>query len=316
MKRKVIQLAGKTSVISLPKKWVEKYKISKGDELEIEEKANKIIISTRKAVNIDSTEIDITDMPKQLIEVCIKGAYKAGYEEIKLKFKNTETKDLKLKTNVSVYSVIRAQVDKLVGIEIISSSENHCIIKEITTTSEKEFDNLLRRIFLLILEMGEESFNAVKELKKIDLYDKHDTIEKLIYYCLRLLAKYGYYDYKKTTLLYNYLTQLEEIIHVYRYLTKEFFYFNKKVKKEVLELFSDTNKTFRLAYEIFYSYDPAKINTFYSLRREIFEKNTEIFLKDKKIERHEIILLTRLVVIVVNTLNLVEISLAMRIDDK
>jgi phosphate uptake regulator len=316
MKRKVIQLAGKTSVISLPKKWVERYGISKGDELEIEEKANNIIISTKKSLSIESIEIDVTEMPKQLIEVCIKGAYKAGYEEIKLKFKNNETRDLKLKNTVSVYSVIRAQVDKLIGIEIISSTENYCIIKEITTTDEKEFDNIMRRIFLLILEMGDESYNAIKELKKIELYDKHDTIEKLIYYCLRLLSKYGYYDYKKTTLVYNYLAQLEEIIHVYRYLTKEFFYFNKPVKKEVLEMFSKTNKTFRLTYEIFYSYDREKINTAYSLRRDIFEENNEMFMKNKKLERHEIILLTRLVVIVVNTLNLLEISLAMKIKNE
>ncbi|MGB9748920.1 MAG: AbrB/MazE/SpoVT family DNA-binding domain-containing protein [Candidatus Woesearchaeota archaeon] len=314
MKRKVIQLAGKTSVISLPKKWVEKYKISKGEELEIEEKANSLVISTKKPISIESIELDVTDMSKQLIEVCIKGAYKAGYEEIKLKFKNKETRDLKLKNNVPVYSAIRAQVDKLIGIEIISSTENYCLIKEITTTNEKEFDNIMRRIFLLILEMGNESYNAIKELKQIQLYDKHDTIEKLIYYCLRLLSKYGYYDYKKTTLLYNYLTQLEEIIHVYRYLTKELFYFSKPVRREVLEIFSKINQTFRLAYEIFYTYNSDKINSIYSLRREIFEKNNEMFLKNKNLERHEIILLTRLVVIIVNTLNLLEISLVMKIE--
>jgi len=316
MKRKVIQLAGKTSVISLPKKWVEKYGIKRGDELEIEERANNLVISTQRPLSMESIDIDVTEMPKQLIEVSIKGAYKAGYEEIKLIFKNRETRDLKLKTNIPVYNVIKAQVDKLIGIEIISNSENFCIIKEITSTNEKEFDNIMRRIFLLVLDMGEESYNAIKNLKPIDLYDKHDTIEKLIYYCLRLLSKYGYHDYRKTNLLYNYLTQLEEIIHVYRYLTKEFFYFNKKTRNEVLEMFAKTNKTFRLAYEVFYSYNTEKINLMYSLRRELFEKNNDLILKNKKIEKHEAILLTRLVVIVVNTLNLLEISLAMKIENK
>ena len=45
MKRKVIQIADSTQLISLPRKWAQKFNIKKGDELEVEEHDNKIVVS-------------------------------------------------------------------------------------------------------------------------------------------------------------------------------------------------------------------------------------------------------------------------------
>jgi len=48
MKRKIIQLAGKTMVVSLPAEWIRKFKVNKGDEVELKEEGKRIIINTDK----------------------------------------------------------------------------------------------------------------------------------------------------------------------------------------------------------------------------------------------------------------------------
>ena len=45
MKRKLIQLSTSTNVISIPTTWLRKNNLSKGAELDLEEKDNRIIIS-------------------------------------------------------------------------------------------------------------------------------------------------------------------------------------------------------------------------------------------------------------------------------
>ena len=65
MKRKVIQLAGKTSVISLPSKWVQQQGIKKGDELEIKEEGSKIIVSSEKGSILQNIQVDLSDLDRR-----------------------------------------------------------------------------------------------------------------------------------------------------------------------------------------------------------------------------------------------------------
>ena len=59
MKRKVIQIANSTQLISLPRKWSLQFGIKKGDELEVEEKGSQIIVSTEKGVKNKKIKITV-----------------------------------------------------------------------------------------------------------------------------------------------------------------------------------------------------------------------------------------------------------------
>jgi len=48
MRRKVIQIADSTQLVSLPRKWALKHGIKKGDELNIEEKGSELLVSVEK----------------------------------------------------------------------------------------------------------------------------------------------------------------------------------------------------------------------------------------------------------------------------
>ena len=59
MKRKIIQLAGKTHVVSLPSKYVKKYGLKKGDEVDVEERGAQIVLSHGRETAIEKVTIDL-----------------------------------------------------------------------------------------------------------------------------------------------------------------------------------------------------------------------------------------------------------------
>ena len=67
IKRKVIQIANSTQLISLPRKWSQQYGINKGDEVNVDEQRSKIIISIEKAAELKSVEIDVTGLDRTTI---------------------------------------------------------------------------------------------------------------------------------------------------------------------------------------------------------------------------------------------------------
>ncbi|MFQ5475181.1 MAG: AbrB/MazE/SpoVT family DNA-binding domain-containing protein, partial [Candidatus Nanoarchaeia archaeon] len=89
MKRSVIQLAGKTQVISLPSKWVKKHGIKKGDALEVSEKRNALICSTSKQVYHNQTKINISGLGPMAKRI-IAAIYKAGFEEIEVAYSSAK----------------------------------------------------------------------------------------------------------------------------------------------------------------------------------------------------------------------------------
>ena len=64
MKRKVIQIANSTQLISLPREWAKKYNIKKGDELEIEAKGNKLEICCEKDIELENISINISGLDR------------------------------------------------------------------------------------------------------------------------------------------------------------------------------------------------------------------------------------------------------------
>ncbi|MFC1775182.1 AbrB/MazE/SpoVT family DNA-binding domain-containing protein, partial [Nanoarchaeota archaeon] len=87
MKRKVIQLAGKTHVISLPSDWVKKYGIKKSDELDVREKHNTLMVSTEQDINVpQKTTVDISGLNEEFIKSIISVLHKVGYDEVEFFF--------------------------------------------------------------------------------------------------------------------------------------------------------------------------------------------------------------------------------------
>ena len=62
MKRKVIQIAGSTQLVSLPRKWAKEHNVRKGDEVDVQENGNTVIVTVGNLNMVEKAEIDITNL--------------------------------------------------------------------------------------------------------------------------------------------------------------------------------------------------------------------------------------------------------------
>lgn len=84
------------------------------------------------------------------------------------------------------------------------------------------------------------------------------NINKLANFCLRILNKKGYKDYKKTPTVYFIIISLEHLADYYKdfaeYITKG----KVKLDKKDIELFNEIQNIFKIYKEIFHEFDDKK----------------------------------------------------------
>ncbi len=305
IKRKVIQIANSTQLISLPRKWSLKYNIQKGDELDVEEQGNKILIGTEKGFKLEKVDLDINNLEPMILR-CIVALYKRGIDEIKIIFDNPEL----------IKSIQVAIGKEAVGYEITEQSKNYCIIKHVSGELE-EFDPLLRRTFLLLISMAEESLEAIKKgeferLKSIAFLEEANN--RFTTTCRRMLNKKGYGDNRNLGPLYYIIEELENIADQYKYLCTNLPNIkNKKINKEILSVYQQVNDVVKNFYEFYYKFNKEKLVTIGKQRKMIVAKILDLF--EKKLEHPNTMLLHYLFTILQRTFCLVGPYLVMRIDE-
>lgn len=271
MKRKVVLHGPSTLTISLPANWVKKFNIKKGEELDVVEHGKELRINTN-SITFEKKQIDLENL-ERLGRSYVTSSYRQGYDEIDFTYGDSNY----IKT---IQNIITRETT---GFEIIRQYGNSCTIKDLTGHSRDEFNTALRRIWLLLLDLSNESLVAIKknnpkELKNIKLMDY--SINKFSNYCLRILIKKSHYDFKKTPLYYYFVKSLEEIADQYKDLCNFHSENLKKIDKDLLELFDKTNSHLNSLYELFYKYDKQKIE---ELFRETKLTNNEISDSDNKL---------------------------------
>jgi phosphate uptake regulator len=272
MKRKVIQIADSTQLVSLPRKWAIKHGIKKGDELEVEEQLNKIIVSTKKIEPCKDVEVDISDMDRDSLQFLIRALYKNGYDEIKLKSNTPFIPHIRLKKELKTIDIISQEISRLPGMDIFSHNEKYCIIKNITDDSPKAIENMLRRVFILILETMNDFHEGFKSNNKSILESiqlKHDNITKFYTYSQRILHKFGYKDLEKNDVLYHILEVLDEIEDQIKFSSRLLLRLNIKASNSALKIDKMIIDSFEMYYKLFYNFKLKDIFNITSNRYEI-----------------------------------------------
>ena len=293
LKRKVIQIANSTQLISLPRKWSIKYGIKKGDELEVEENGNKVILHTEKGFATDKVELDVTDL-EIMTQRCVHALYKKGADEIKLTFIHPEL----------IESVQSALGKEAVGFEITEQGPNYCIIKHVSGELQ-EFDSVLRRVFLVLISMADGSLDAIKKkdfsaLKSIALLEESNN--RFTTSCRRFINKIGYKDARKTGPFYYIIENMENLADQYKYLCNYLYKLRDKkvtIGKDILEIYDKMNEMLRNFYELFYKFDKSKLVSMAQSRKEIVEKAYIIFEKNKnpwdRVLMHHLLTITQMI---------------------
>ncbi len=264
MKRKVIQLAGKTHVISLPSKWVKNYNIKKGEELEIEELGNHILIKPEKSeTEQKKISFNIDKLDERTFRYTISALHKLGYDEITLHFEKPKHKE----------AIQHLLQNLLLGFIVIEQTSKKVVLKNVSNEIESEFNPTLRRAFLVTLSLANSSLEMMSSKQFTDLnslLNLESSNNQLTSFCLRLMNKGFYKEQDKKLFLATIIWNLEKIADEYKEICINFSSHNKEINKELLKIYKEVNNFLNEYYELIYKFSAEKVNEL------VLKKNTII----------------------------------------
>jgi|SRR3989344_1006388 len=293
MKRKVIQLAGKTSVVSLPSKWVKKYNVKKGEELDlIENDKGELLIRTSSLESRKSITLDIKDFNKRSIFYAMSALHKSGYDEIILFYYNKEQIE-------AINELLRVL---LLGFVMVEQTTKKIVLRSVTNDISLEFDSTLRRAFLVTLSLADSSLDYIKDknFKSLgSLINLENTNNQLTSFCLRLINK-GLYSNENTQFISIVIWSLEKIADEYKYICNNLLNNDTEINLNLLSIYQETNEFLKNYYELFYKFSIEKLNLLSDKKSQILNLMSELELKNA----NEINLLNHLNTIIAKTSDL------------
>ncbi len=275
MKRKVIQIAGSTQLVSLPRQWAKAHNIARGQEIDVMEDGNRVIISSESEAVTEDVEINISNLGS-MIPRCISAFYKRGVDSLRLTYSDPALVGL----------VNEALAKDTVGFEILEQGENYCVIKHVAG-SPSEFDSILKRIFLLLNTTSDECISAFKKENYIllkNLAFLEEANNRFTTSCMRYLNKMGRAEgFNKVGPIYHIIEELEQLADQYKYICQHFSNLGKdkvKLRKEALDLFERANKLVRIYSDTFYKLDNDKIVFIKEERNKIVDEAHTLLKKN------------------------------------
>jgi phosphate uptake regulator len=248
MRRKIIQIAESTQLISLPRKWAKLHGIKKGDELEIEEQGSKLIVSTTHEGEIKKGVLDLRDQPK-LKRRSICAAYLKGYDELEILYSKPE-----------YIQIIQTVLPEFTGYEIVKQDKNSCVIKQISKPTAEEFENVFNRLWLLLHDTCQTLVDGLNKQDPDQLQSlpfREVSINKFANFCRRIVNKGGYSAAELNSSIYFILMSLEFLGDEYKDLSK-YLLSEKKFDKNLASLLAQINELYENVYRVFKTHNRMK----------------------------------------------------------
>ena len=273
MMRKVSLIGPSSLMVSLPSRWVKQWSVKKGDEVAITEKGKSLTVNLQKSTESSKVVLDVTSVGI-FNKNFISDAYKAGYDELVVKGINN-----------SIFEAIQERTSDLLGYEIMEQSESICVIRMVAKEVEEEFENILRKTFINLIEMSRECVLCV-ENKRFERLQNVRNLEKAnnkyTDFCLRILNKHGAKNPNHTTFLYAIIRDLEKIGDEYKHICDVMLKDKTNaISPNVIKLFKNVNGYMDLFYAMFYKMRQEKVRRLYTQREEL-RKEGLMLLKAKK----------------------------------
>jgi len=304
MKRKIIKQAHNSLTITLPSEWTKQFNLKPGDEINLLEKNNGLFISTERKEEKLKAEIDISDFDIPTIWKYFMGVYREGYDEILVKFKpgialenpykflTQHRLDIRYKKEREKRPISRALqgfVDRFIGFEIIEHGKDFILIKDMGELTSREFDNSLRRVFLLVQQMAEETLEAIKTNNPNILIHIHDVdinLDKFHDYCIRVLNKIGIKESRKSSLYFSTLYLLEMLGDEFKNIATHLICdFPKSKFKHIEKIAESVKEQIDTYYNLFYNFSEEKIKRISKLDKEIYLHVPDMYKKANEDEK-------------------------------
>lgn len=259
MKRKLVKQGVRALTITLPAPWVEKHHLHQGDEIELVETEDSLLLTTEQRKPIKEITVDVSGLIPRMADRFMARAYQKGYDKITVKF---DTPELML--------AVKNKIQELMGFEILNIDKNMIEAQVVAQHLDLDFDTLLRRAMLLLMDMARTCHDSWKSGDKQSLeniFHQDFDVNRFTYFCLRELNKNQTFASFGRSIIYYLIESLEDLGDELKALGK--LLSGMKQDKEILALLEKMNELFRMSYEFFYKPEKKKAVKAFLLVKEI-----------------------------------------------
>jgi len=286
--RKLIKLGNSSFAIALPKSWVDKSGLKKGESIFLEENGRGEITVKPKAdekANHKETSVNAENKDPEELKRELRTAYVRGYTSLHIKgIKGKEDK-----------KVLKEIVKSLIGFELVDINEKEIKAQDFFSMTDanltnfiRRIDNNLREIFEIVIDETKKTKINTQKIKEIEEIDK--DINKFYFLCSRIFLRGIDNPSTLTTLkttgisLFNdwwISFNLESLADSIKYFFKAL-HKSDEIKKndELIKIISRLQESYILCMESFYKKDVDLAEKSINQTREIKEEILELEKKE------------------------------------
>ena len=178
--RKLISFGKSSFIISIPKNWVQKNGLKKGDLVYIEEKSSELVLYPKEPAKQEVKEILINADRKSFEDLHseIVTAYLNNYGLIRIEGHSLKNESREIK-NV---------IHNLMGMEIIEETSSLIVAKDLLDIKEVSIEKLIRRMDIVARSMLEDSIETfdLKDNSK-SIYERDTDVNRLAFLARRVM---------------------------------------------------------------------------------------------------------------------------------
>lgn len=275
MKRKLVKQGQNALTVTLPSDWVKKHSLKPGDDVEVVEKNESIIVNPKVHIVGKRVEFNIDVNNRWYIGQVVRHCYFSGYKEVLIRFKDK-----------SVLKTIRERVNQLLGFEIVDINVDSCLIRNISLELDEEFDSLYRKVFLLTKNLFDMLIKSEYDLDMV--MSTYNDIMKFALFCRRVLIKE--LDNKKKfnnyILLQRWTMISNNLVYIFQYLSKN----NLKLSAQELKYVKLCKEMYNIFYDALFKKDMKDVLNLNQRREEFIEEEGKI----KKLDGSHLIIISYL----------------------
>ncbi|MFH1174290.1 MAG: AbrB/MazE/SpoVT family DNA-binding domain-containing protein [archaeon] len=256
MERKLIRLANKTLVVSLPSDWLEHLKLKKGDSVDIIRKEKDLLIRPQERTDKNLT-LDIKNFPDRFLRKrLLASAYKIGFRRLTLKCTKAQI------------PLVEGSMDMCLGLIVLEKTNDKIVIENIAEAESHDFESIFNKAFHILLFKSQELARLAKanDRKGLEeLIEQRYTLRRHTNLCIYFLNQSGHGGLEETNSYFYLLSTLDAIGDAYVRMTR--YALKKKMSKEELAMLVDTNAFLKEVYLFFMG--KAEIKNVYEIREKL-----------------------------------------------
>jgi len=258
--RRLVKSGAASHTISLPKTWIEKNKLNKGDLLYIREQDNNLIISAEerqeqpkyKEITITIDNKDIGAVRRETISAYINNNHIFNF----------------IGDVAKKIGELRKILDNFLALEIIEQKDKKLVAKDFLNLQEFSLDNTIRRMDMLTRSMLTDVKKGKQQSKALELIDFE--VDKLFFLISRLIrsnlsAENSKINNVKALSLWWLAKNIESIADAAKHLS------SLMVKQEI-KLFEELEEYYKEAIKSYIKNDKQLADNLIAKRKSILDK--------------------------------------------